>query len=235
MFLISLSWACLLATALGFKPPPDSYEKCPALPPLRGVDWVALAKAPEVTLAVERVNGLLANASSGLPTGLIASITLNQQNIWTEGYGKRNAFAANSGPPQGQDLVRIASITKVFTDMLLFILRDAGVVSLEDPVTKYLPDFSIQTAGWETEHVPTLRELASHTSGLPRETPFPCGSFEAGCNETRALGVLAGESGGFLNSFFLHVHAHARTHTQTHTHRQTDTHTDAHTNLSACS
>ena len=185
---------CLLVTSRVLASPPDSYEKCPSLPPLHGIDWDELAKAPEVSDAVEKVNTLLANASSGLPTGLIASITLNQQTIWTKGYGKRNAFTTNSGPPRGEDLVRIASITKVFTDTLLFILRDAGTVALDDPVTKYLPEFSIQRAGWQTKDVTTLRELASHTSGLPRETPFPCGSFEAGCNETRALAVLTGTS-----------------------------------------
>ena len=192
LIIFSCTALCLLVTPRVLGSSPDSYETCPSLPPLHGIDWEELAKAPEVNDAVEKVNTLLTNASSGLPTGLIASITLNQQTIWTKGYGKRNAFTKNSGPPQGQDLVRIASITKVFTDILLFILRDAGTVALEDPVTKYLPEFSIQPAGWETAHVTTLRELASHTSGLPRETPFPCGSFEAGCNETRALAVLAG-------------------------------------------
>ena len=193
VLIMFISWASLLVTSVALKSSPDSYEPCPSMPSLHGMDWAELAKAPEITDAIEKVNALLTNASKGLPTGLIASITLNQQTIWTKGYGKRNAFAASSGPPQGQDLVRIASITKVFTDILLFILRDQSIISLEDPVTKYLPKYSVQPAGWETKDVTTLRQLASHTSGLPRETPFPCGSFEAGCNETRALGVLAGK------------------------------------------
>jgi len=47
------------------------------------------------------------------------------------------AGADSSTPPQS-DLVRIASITKVFTDLLLFKLRDAGTVILDAPLSKYV-------------------------------------------------------------------------------------------------
>ncbi len=72
-----------------------------------------------------------------------------------------------------------------------FALRDAGAINLDDPVTKYLPGFSVLSAGWRTRARITLRDLASHTSGLPREIPFPCGDFRQGCNESLVLELLA--------------------------------------------
>src|SRR5690606_12939120 len=53
-----------------------------------------------------------------------------------------------------------------FTGILLADLVLRGVVSLEDPVERHLPD------GWTVPsyegHPITLRDLATHTSGLPR-------------------------------------------------------------------
>lgn len=60
----------------------------------------------------------------------------------------------------------IGSITKGFTGILLADMVLRGVVSLDDPVQRHLP------AGWVVppfeNHVITLRDLATHTSGLPR-------------------------------------------------------------------
>lgn len=62
--------------------------------------------------------------------------------------------------------MEIGSITKGFTGILLADLVLRGVVSLDDPVTRHLP------AGWTVPlyqgHEITLRDLATHTSGLPR-------------------------------------------------------------------
>ncbi len=40
--------------------------------------------------------------------------------------------------------IRIASITKVFTDLMLMYLRDKGVVQLDDPVVKYMTKFQVR-------------------------------------------------------------------------------------------
>ncbi len=65
-------------------------------------------------------------------------------------------------------LYRIGSVTKVFTSTLLVTLRDKGVVRLDDPVAGLLPD----RVRWPRDprgaaHI-TLRHLATHSSGLPR-------------------------------------------------------------------
>ncbi|HEX7000300.1 MAG TPA: serine hydrolase domain-containing protein, partial [Trueperaceae bacterium] len=56
----------------------------------------------------------------------------------------------------------VASITKSFTALALCILHDEGRLSLDDPVTRYLP-FTL----WREGHAPTLRHFLEQTSGLP--------------------------------------------------------------------
>jgi serine-type D-Ala-D-Ala carboxypeptidase/endopeptidase len=60
----------------------------------------------------------------------------------------------------------IGSITKVFTSLLLADMVGRGEVALEDPIGAYLPLDRIPDLAEPTRQ-PTLRDLASHTSGLP--------------------------------------------------------------------
>lgn len=68
------------------------------------------------------------------------------------------------GPATEDTLFRVASATKVFTGLLLADMVERGEVSLDDPVTKYLPDGVVVPAG---RRAITLRDLVTHRSGLP--------------------------------------------------------------------
>lgn len=70
-----------------------------------------------------------------------------------------------SARPDGTTLFEIGSITKVFTSILLARLCQEGIVSLDDTVRQHLPA-SVQLAP-EVGEI-TLRQLATHSSGLPR-------------------------------------------------------------------
>ena len=72
----------------------------------------------------------------------------------------------------------VASVTKAFTASLAVMLHAHGVIDLDQPVVKYLPQgISISTTP-ELGATITLRQLASHTSGLPRGIPGPVQSVE---------------------------------------------------------
>jgi D-alanyl-D-alanine carboxypeptidase len=93
-------------------------------------------------------------ADTGVPSAEIA-IVRDGRIVLTKAYGK-----ANEGLPARADLpYQIASNSKQFTAMALLLLRDEGKISLEDPVSKYLPGIS------EGDRI-TIRQLLSHTSGL---------------------------------------------------------------------
>lgn len=105
--------------------------------------------------------------------------------IFSRGYGSANFTDPKAAAPDESTVTRIASITKTVTGLQLAHLRDAGVVGMDDPVAKYTPGFSVKTP-YNTTRPITLRELASHTSGLERENP--CGQT---CNETEVLAAIA--------------------------------------------
>lgn len=65
---------------------------------------------------------------------------------------------------------QIQSITKMFTATMLMHLWDKGLIKLEDDIRKYVPEFT----GLNMEGAPeatSFLELATHTSGLPRNSP----------------------------------------------------------------
>jgi len=78
----------------------------------------------------------------------------------------------------------------VFTALLMFQMRDAGILSVDDPVAKWMPGFSVRQT-YETARPITLRQLASHTAGLPRETPCYNPTVEHDCTEEQILEALS--------------------------------------------
>lgn len=61
----------------------------------------------------------------------------------------------------------IGSITKTFTAMLLALYVQRGVVRYEDPLQKYVPD-GVTVPSYHGRPI-TLLDLATHTSGLPKD------------------------------------------------------------------
>jgi CubicO group peptidase (beta-lactamase class C family) len=75
----------------------------------------------------------------------------------------------------------IASMSKPVLATLLLMLQDEGLLSVDDPVEKYLPEFKdLKTADGKPAAV-TIRHLLTHTSGMAEITP----------NQARACKTLA--------------------------------------------
>lgn len=79
-------------------------------------------------------------------------------------YGRARA----DGPEiTAETIFEIGSITKVFTALLLSDMVERGEVALDDPIRKYLPR-GVTVPSWGRREI-TLTDLATHTSGLPRD------------------------------------------------------------------
>ena len=97
-------------------------------------------------------------------------------------------------------LFRIASMTKPITAMGVMILQEEGKLSVDDLVEKHLPEFRGQrlTASREGDTVTlkkpsraiTLRDLLTHTSGLPGGFPPGLADLYATRQRTLAEAVL---------------------------------------------
>ncbi|ABU78161.1 D-alanyl-D-alanine-carboxypeptidase/endopeptidase AmpH [Cronobacter sakazakii] len=75
----------------------------------------------------------------------------------------------NNVRPQLDSVIRIASLTKLMTSEMLVKMLDQGVVKLNDPLSRYAPP-GARVPTYQGEPI-RLVNLATHTSGLPREQP----------------------------------------------------------------
>lgn len=62
-------------------------------------------------------------------------------------------------------IFRWASLTKPLVAALTLALTERGIITLEDPVTRFLPEFRPRTADGQTPEI-TVRHLLTHTAGL---------------------------------------------------------------------
>jgi len=67
-------------------------------------------------------------------------------------------------PVTNQSLFRAYSITKTFTSLAIMQLVEKGNLNLDDPASKYLDQYPYQ-------HEVTIRQLLSHTAGMPNPLP----------------------------------------------------------------
>lgn len=101
--------------------------------------------------------------------GLSVAVVRNGEIIYRCSLGFEDVKTSTKATPQ--TVYPVASVTKVFTASLAAILHERGIVDLDQPVARYLPkDLSISTTPKLGAKI-TLRQLASHTSGLPRGIP----------------------------------------------------------------
>ncbi len=75
-------------------------------------------------------------------------------------------------PVDTATVFRIASMTKSFTAVSILQLRDAGKLSLDDPVARYVPELA--SLRYPTSDSPplTIRLLLSHSEGFPEDNPW---------------------------------------------------------------
>ncbi|KAG9309359.1 beta-lactamase/transpeptidase-like protein [Chiua virens] len=81
--------------------------------------------------------------------------------------GKRQANESEDTTVDQHSIYRLASISKLFTALETLILRDRGVLRLDDPVSSVCPELQ-----YNKYYAPiTFRSLMSHMSGLGRDLP----------------------------------------------------------------
>jgi CubicO group peptidase (beta-lactamase class C family) len=80
-------------------------------------------------------------------------------------------------PMKADSIFWIASMTKPVTGTAVMMMRDAGKLSVDDPVSKYLPEFKDLKDASGNEVVITLKQCLVHSSGLSEATPLESGDL----------------------------------------------------------
>ncbi len=149
----------VLAAGCGTAPsvtptPGPAMSPSPSVADATPVRTLSLAGSVDPALA-GRLSAELdsALADSGAP-GAQAAVAFEDGSVWTAGTGM-----STPDRPMTPDLLNpLASVTKVYTATLVIGLAEAGVLSLDDPLVRWLPD-APQAGGV------TIRQLLDHTSG----------------------------------------------------------------------
>jgi CubicO group peptidase (beta-lactamase class C family) len=95
--------------------------------------------------------------------GVVVVIVKDGKIAYLKGFGVK--VAGKSEPVDGHTPFAVASVTKNFTNTLVARLVDQGKLKWTDPVSKYLPDFSLNDPKVSQEL--KVEDLLSHRSGLP--------------------------------------------------------------------
>jgi len=102
--------------------------------------------------------------------GASMAIIIDGNVAWVKATGFRDAAAKS--PVTNDTIFRIASMTKSFTAMSVLQLRDAGKLSLDDPVARYIPELATLTPATADSPTITIRHLLTHSEGFPEDNPW---------------------------------------------------------------
>jgi len=106
----------------------------------------------------DAVDGFFRECNRPDVPGACVMVIQNGKALLSRSYGLANC--EDHIPCAPETNFRLASVTKQFTAMAIMILADRKQLSLDDPITKYFPEFPPYG-----EPI-TIRHLLNHTSGL---------------------------------------------------------------------
>ena len=120
----------------------------------------------------EAMHGMV---DDGKLAGVVTMVSRKGKVVHFDAYGKRDL--ENGLPVEKDTIFRIYSMTKPIVGVALMTYYDEGRFTLDDPVSKFIPEFKGLKVAKEdgpdgnpitedADHPMTMRELMSHTAGL---------------------------------------------------------------------
>jgi TonB family protein len=103
--------------------------------------------------------------------GLSWGIVEGEQLVWANGFGWADWELRR--PARPETVYPLGSLTSAITVTLLLQLAEHGVIGLDDPVVRYVPELSEMYGPPGYANTISLRQLATHTAGLMHSPPLP--------------------------------------------------------------
>lgn len=129
--------------------------------PLPGPGWARSRTRIEPAVQWGREAIRQAMARPGAPAAISAALLEDGEIVWSEAFGWAVPGRLKAGP---DTRFNIGSVSKVLAALATVILQDRGQVRLDAPAVQYLPGFAMLSPDYRRI---TLRQLLSHSSGLP--------------------------------------------------------------------
>jgi CubicO group peptidase (beta-lactamase class C family) len=140
-----------------------------------GINDIRLVSAGQARIDPARIDLAAADAiaaafferggAPALSYGIVANGTL----VHSAGYG---SYSAGGAAPDADTVFRIASMSKSFTASSILLLRDAGVLSLDDPASAYVPELESWPRITPDAAPVSIRHLLTMTAGFPTDDPW---------------------------------------------------------------
>lgn len=96
--------------------------------------------------------------------GLSAAIIMDGRVVWKKGFGYSDR--QTKVPMTVNTVINIGSVTKTFTALSVLQLKERGLLNIQRPLTKYLPEFHPLTRPGIYLDSITVKTLITHTSGI---------------------------------------------------------------------
>jgi CubicO group peptidase (beta-lactamase class C family) len=109
-----------------------------------------------------KIDELLNTKFNAKTTGAAIIITQKGKTIYRKAFGQSNVELGVKMKPE--NVFEIGSLTKQFTAVSILMLVEQGKISLQDEITKFIPDYP--THGQKI----TVHHLLNHTSGIKSYT-----------------------------------------------------------------
>jgi len=102
--------------------------------------------------------------------GMAVGLCDQAGNRWTGTYGV--TAVGGSQPIRTSTLFSVQSTSKLVTSTVVLVAVQQGLLGLDDPISRHLPDFSVHST-FESDPVAgiTVRRLLDHTAGFTHEAP----------------------------------------------------------------
>ena len=93
-----------------------------------------------------KIDEILSNQFKSNETGVSALVAKDGKVIYRKAFGKANLeLDVNM---ISENVFEVGSITKQFTSVAILMLLEEGILSLEDEITKFIPDKRITSCSW---------------------------------------------------------------------------------------
>lgn len=106
--------------------------------------------------------------------GLSIALVDDQEIVWTKGYGM--ADLARKRPATPDTVYNLGSISELFSSPAVLLLQEKGLIDIDQPLTKYIPEFSMKSRFSDSQPV-KIRNLISHHSGI--QSDFRKGQYSS--------------------------------------------------------
>jgi CubicO group peptidase (beta-lactamase class C family) len=159
---VALAWLTATATA----PQSAAQDLSRATPESVGLSSSELTRATDA---------LQAHVDGGSVAGVVAAVARHGKLVYLEALGRRDLAAGDAMPEDA--IFRLYSMTRPITSAAVMILWEEGKFQLDDPISKFLPQFVDQEVFLDADNPDmsrtrprngdiTVRHLLTHSSGI---------------------------------------------------------------------